>query len=338
MVETDIPRAGRRELPSLDDLDRQIGHALQLDGRAPFARIAEVLGVSDQTVARRYTKLRSGGLVRVLGLTEPEVLGETVWFLRVQATPDAAVPIGRALTRRTDTSWVAMVAGGTEVSAVARSGAEADSQGDLLLLRDLPRTRGVLGVHAYCQLHQFFGGAQGLVLKSGMLSPEQVAALAPPPAEPPGEPVVLAPDDHRLLEVLAREGRTPVAELAAATGWSPSTVRRRMAELRANGALYFDVDSSHQLYGLSSRVGLWLSVPPSGLVATGEALAAHPEVAFACATTGAANLFAIAVCRDTAALYAYLTGPVARLPDVRQVETFAMIRTLKGPGPYVPPR
>ncbi|WP_431980642.1 hypothetical protein [Streptomyces qinglanensis] len=33
-----------------------------------------------------------------------------------------------------------------------------------------------------------------------------------------------------------------MAELASATGWSPSAVRRRMAELRGCGVLYFDVE------------------------------------------------------------------------------------------------
>jgi len=37
----------------MDRLDRQILQALQLEGRAPFSRLAAVLGVSEQTIARR---------------------------------------------------------------------------------------------------------------------------------------------------------------------------------------------------------------------------------------------------------------------------------------------
>ena len=48
----------------LDHLDRQIVRALQIDPRAPFSRIAEVLGVSEQTVARRYRRLRGDGYLR----------------------------------------------------------------------------------------------------------------------------------------------------------------------------------------------------------------------------------------------------------------------------------
>src|SRR3954447_5816865 len=39
-----------------DELDRRLVHALQIDGRAPFSAIADVLGVSDRTVARRYAR------------------------------------------------------------------------------------------------------------------------------------------------------------------------------------------------------------------------------------------------------------------------------------------
>ncbi|WP_369200290.1 Lrp/AsnC family transcriptional regulator [Streptomyces sp. PU-14G] len=328
--------AASRTPPPLDELDRQLGHALQLDGRVAFSRIAEVLGVSDQTIARRWAKLRGGRAMRVLGLTEPAALGETVWMVRVSTTPDAAVPLAEALARRTDTSWVGLMAGGTEVSAVARSSGDwaREGGGEALLLRELPRTPRVLGVSAYCQLHQFFGGAEGLILKSGTLSPEQVAALSPPPPRLPDEPVRLSADDHKLLTCLARDGRAPVPELTAATGWSPSTVRRRMAELRASGVLYFDLDYGPYLFDKGLRATIWLSVPPARLHAVGQAVAAHPQVAFACATTGAANLFLTVVCENSAALYAYLTGPLSQLPGVSGLETYPVVRSLKGPGPF----
>lgn len=51
----------------LDDLDRALIHALHLDGRAPFSRIAGVLGVSAQTVARRYLRLRTEAGLRAAG-------------------------------------------------------------------------------------------------------------------------------------------------------------------------------------------------------------------------------------------------------------------------------
>ncbi|MEV7380210.1 Lrp/AsnC family transcriptional regulator [Streptomyces lydicus] len=318
-----------------DALDRRLAHALQLDGRAPFSRIAAVLGVSDQTVARRYSRLRTNGTLKVLGLADARALGEVEWMVRVQCTPEAAVPVAEALARRSDTSWVSLMSGGTEITAVCRAASSEHS--DALLLQKLPRTPSVVGVTAHCLLHEFYGGPRGIISKSGALTDEEIARLSPPPRDPEAEPfaapVRLDDADRRLFDALARDGRTPLAELAAVTGWSPTTARRRLAELRAAGVLYYDIDYDLRQYGYGAMVALWLSVAPAELAATGEALAAHPEVAFAGATTGPNNLFASVLCRDVGALYTYLTTRVAALPGVRTMESAPRIRQVKGPGP-----
>ena len=70
-----------------DRLDRQIVHALHIHGRASFEAIGGVLGVSDQTVARRYQRLAGSGLLRVRGLVEPSRVGSTQWIARITTAP-----------------------------------------------------------------------------------------------------------------------------------------------------------------------------------------------------------------------------------------------------------
>ncbi len=312
--------------------------ALQIDGRAPFNRIAQVLGVSDQTVARRYGRLRQAGSVRVLGLTDPLRVGLTPWFVRVRCTPDAAASIGEALARRTDTRWVSLISGGTEICCLAQ--AAAPGQDEALLLEKLPRTPRVVQVSAHAMLHVFFGQDLSPVSRTGPLTPAEIRALAP--ADAPAdrvaevtEPFPLGAGDRRMLDVLATDGRTSAADLAAVTGWSQTTVRRRLSELRSSGALYYDLDfGDGDLYG-QMRAGLWLEVEPGRLAEVGEALARHTEVAFAAATTGTANVYAAINCKNPGALYRYLTGPVAALPGIRRTETAPIHRVLKGAGPLM---
>ena len=336
-----------------DQLDIQLLHALQIDGRAPFSLIADVLGVSDQTIARRYNRLRTAGMLRVRGLADPDRIGLTSWIVRVQCTPNAATAVAEALARRPDTAWISLTSGGTEITAVVRTRAGEDDTH--LLLDTLPRSPGVAAMTAQCVLHTFFGGALSLIDKSGALTPEQVAALRRPSsgaagsgaawagaasagpdagaaARPGGSPDRIAADDRPLLAALEKDGRTTFSDLASVTGWSQTTVRRRITDLRASGTLYFDVDFHQALLDLGVRAMLWLSVSPDRLGAAGEALASHPETAYVAATTGPASLYAAVLSASTQALYEYLTTRIALLPGLNQVETIPVLRTVKRSG------
>jgi DNA-binding Lrp family transcriptional regulator len=310
-----------------DLLDVQLLHALQLDGRAPFSLIGEVLGVSDQTIARRYSRLRSAGLLRVLGLVEPDMIGLTSWLIRVQCTPNAAAAVAGALARRPDTAWISLTSGGTEILCAIRTRAGEDDTH--LLLDTLPRSRGVTGITAQCVLHTFFGGVLSLVNKSGTLTPDQVAALQPRTGTRPATHPQISTADAALLTALERDGRTTYSDLAAATGWSQTTVRRRIADLRASGMLYFDVDFHYSLLDMTARATVWLTVSPDQLSAAGAAMARHPETAYVAATTGTANLYASVLCPSTEALYTYLTASIAQLPGLHEVETMLVMRTVK---------
>ena len=119
------------------------------------------------------------------------------------------------------------------------------------------------------------------------------------------------------------------ADLAKAVGWSESTVRRQLDQLRESGTLLYDLELDLPAFGFRAPTWLWLSVPPSELTATGAAFGEFPEVAYAAAVTGAFNLLACAVCRDEEEFYDFLTTRVGSLRAVDRVETSPIIRTLK---------
>lgn len=338
LMKTYLDSPGRIDR-ELSEEDMALAQALQINGRASFREIADALGVSDQTAARRWSRLRSAGKLRVLGLTDPLRLGDSPWIVRVRCTPDAAASIGEAMARRTDTSWVSLSSGGTEISCSMRT--RGPGLEEPLLLQKLPRTPQVVDVSAHCLLHVYFGQDLSAINKSGPLTAAQVAALTPPAvpeAAADAAPVTLDDGDRQLLDLLARDGRAAPAELAAATGLSTSTVRRRIAELRTAGVLYFDVEYHPDVLHRDFRAALWLEIDPARLAEAGAVLAGHPEVAFAAAVTGTANLYASIAVTSAQLFYRYLTESVAALPGLRHTATAPIHRTLKGPGPYLPTR
>ena len=320
---------------TIDDLDRQLVHALGIDGRAPFSRVAEVLGVSDQTIARRYRKLRGTGLIRVVGLRNPATTEGMRWWLRLQCVPGAAPAIATALARRPDTSWVQLVSGGTEILCAAR--ADSVAERDALLLDKLPRTGRIISVSTHSMLRMYFGGSMGGFPKIfTALTAAQAAQLAPPEPAAVETAIRLSDLDERLFDALAADGRTSHADLAAATGSSESTVRRRMDQLYDGGALFWDLEVHSPAFGFHTEAWLWMSVRPSKLAEVGAELATHPEIAFAAATTGPTNIAASVVCRDPAGLYHYVTERLGRIDAIRHLETAPIIRTVKQAGALLP--
>jgi DNA-binding Lrp family transcriptional regulator len=307
---------------TVDDLDRQLAQCLGVDGRASFSQLAEILGVSGQTVARRYRRLRSSGALRVVGLKARHKVGYLGWFLRMRCVPGAGPAIAAALAKRTDTAWIQLLSGSTEVLCTLRGDGR---EGRESLLAKLPRSDRIVAVTAHSLLHMYTGGPMGLGFLR-VLPDERVEPLRPPVR---GGHVELGELDFALFDALGADGRASHAELAAVTGWSESTVRRRMEQLRDTGVLYFDLELDIPAFGFRSPTWLWLSVPPSELAATGEALAKFPEVAYAAATTGPANLVVCAVCRDETEFYEFLTGKVGVLPGIGRVETSPIIKTVK---------
>jgi len=312
----------------IDAVDRQIIHILSIEPRASFRVIADVTGISDQTAARRYRRLREAAGLRVLGVPDGSRLGWTDWFVRLQTTPGGADAIAEALARRPDTRWVHLASGGTEIVCTLQ--ARTEEQRDALFLRGLPGSRRVVQISAHSILHNFAPGPWREATRA--LSAAQLEKL-PRYAHPEnGTRGALLAADEPLLAELARDGRASNAAIAAVIHWHESTVRRRIDELRHSGLLYFEVDIDNQVLGLNTHALLWLSVEPARLEEAGSTLATHPEIPFAAATTGPANLVASAVFRDTQHLYEYLTGELAALPGVTSVETAPIIRTLKRTG------
>ncbi|MGW1752703.1 Lrp/AsnC family transcriptional regulator [Streptomyces mirabilis] len=314
------------ESHTFDKLDLQLVAALELDARAPFSRIAAVLGVSDQTIARRFRRLSAEGGLRVVAVRDAERLGQSQWMLRLRCAPDSAETIAEALAKRPDTAWIGLASGGTEVVCMTRPRSPGDH--DDLLLGKLPRTPSIMEIRAHQILNRFFGGPTGWISRFDALTDEQIAALRPRLPDPSG-PVRIDPEDEPLVAALERDGRATYPELQRATGRSESVVKRRLAALLASGAVYVDVEYHSETLGYGCAAVLWITAAPAALHSVGEALATHDEVAFAAATAGPSNIVVTAVARDTAGLYAYLSGRLGTLEGVQHVETTPFLRRIK---------
>jgi DNA-binding Lrp family transcriptional regulator len=313
------------ETVALDAVDHQLMHALGVNGRASFRLIATVIGVSEQTAARRYRRLRDAGVLRVLMLPAPDPV-DRGQLVRLEVQPQAVRAVADALAGRADVSWLRLMNAGAEIlfGVRARTRAERDS----LLLDQLPRTGRVLRTTVYSVLHHF--RAPGEADWAGFpdrLDAEQRRLMQ---VDLPARPSMRSHDaDEALVDELAVDGRATYARLAQVGGMSESAAARRLELLVRSGALYSDVDIAPEQLGYPAGANLYLEVTPSKVPTVGALLATHQQTAFVAAVGGSANMIAAIRTKDVAEIYEYVTATLGQVDGVEHVEVSTVSRTIK---------
>ena len=251
-------------------------HALQINGRAPFSLIGQVVGVSEQTVAQALPRPPGADVVvRVVGCRRSRTCSDnsTGWCAspadRTHRPRSAA-----ALARRDDVSWVSLTGAGNEIVASLR--ARTQDARDELLLRRLPKTEQVLNLSAGIVMHRFTGryDADWSALHRGT---GRSGDCRIEPADCPRRTAAPHPKYcwrriGPLIAALALDGRAPIAALAAAPAGPTDAPARRLDALVDSGAVYIDVDLSMEALGYPLLAMFWLTVDPQHLDAFGSAL------------------------------------------------------------------
>ncbi|WP_193608416.1 Lrp/AsnC family transcriptional regulator [Nocardioides lijunqiniae] len=324
MTETGDPVDG-----ALDDLDRRIVAALQVDGRASWHRIATVLDESERSVTRRGNALLAEHRVRIstLGGHNAAVL------VRAECALGSVRATATALAQRADCVFSYALSGTPQCVAEIRV-STAHLPG--VVLDELPAVVGLVRVQADPVLR---------VLRSvrrwrpAILTPAQVAALEAPPhgvQQPDGsEPPRLSPTDRALTRALAEDGRASVTALARSAGISESTARRRLEWLQTNGHLWSRAVVEPALLGFPFEALLWIRVRPGRLEDFTEHLLADPCVRQATAIAGEFDLVVDVAVRDQASLYAKVGGGPWR-DMVQSVQVSVVLQAMKRSGVRVP--
>lgn len=135
----------------IDEMDMKIITELQEDGRMSFRAVADRLGISDQTVRFRITRMMEAGILRISPLINPFVFDNSLLAL-----------IGMQLEKRTQKETMETIAKMKGVVSVYNTAGEFDlfvevfhpsrSELNKFLFEELPKVPGIKNTHSYISL------------------------------------------------------------------------------------------------------------------------------------------------------------------------------------------
>ena len=317
-----------------DELDLALVDALRVDPRAPWSRLAGPLGVDPATLSRRWSRLAAAGDAWVTCYPSTDRFGYGVTALvEVECSANRVATVAAQLARDPQAASIEVVTGGADLLLTV--GTTEQSLLTRYVLDRIGALPGVLRTRTSLVERTVLEGSRW---RDGALDTGQREAIAAPPPAAVGPPIAAgAPAagahqlraDRSLLVALGQDGRMPYAELAARTGLPPSTVRRRLAELRESGRLVLRCDTSPMLSGHPVHLLLWLELPADRLEPAARWFATLPQTRMCAVTLGAANLVTYLMVRQLSDLRRLEVELHRQVGEVRVRERQLTVRLVK---------
>jgi DNA-binding Lrp family transcriptional regulator len=310
-------------LDTLDELDRRIVVAMQHDGRASWRAIADAVGSSTATVARRGQNLIQSGTIRVAVMPALGSTGEVDSFLiRVTCQPGTQLSVAAELVAHSDVRFVTVVTGGYDIIAelVVKGGAIHYPQliEELQSIEGVERWRSDLIMHVY---KVSFDWGRQLFADTLELPPAAHGSDEAPALAPFAEPEACSPShfdssDWKILDALRDDGRETFQSIADNLGMNESSVRRRFERLRTAKCIDILTLVPAPALGMGAETLLTVKVAPERMDAVARELAQQPAVRYLAATLDENALFCEVIMPSAGRLYEFITQTLSHLDGV----------------------
>jgi DNA-binding Lrp family transcriptional regulator len=327
LLETHTRQPTLNESAPISELDLEIVNALQINPRAEWSRIADALGLSGPTVARRWNALAQQGTAWITPSPGQRYLSAG-WsaFIQLSSLPGESESLIQRLCAEPAFGTVSMVTGSHDVFMDCFASSHEELMdivtGAFPALPGVTHREVVFVTKLYRQASEW---------RSGTLEPAR-ARLVSSEAKP--APAGYSPDslDAALLEELANDGRATWAELGAACSVSPQTARRRVERFLASGYITLRCDASTAANRGLREVTLMLNVPAQFVDEVGRYFAAQTNCRLSAQVLGAQNLVVTLWVRDYLEAQAFERELADRAPGSTVISRQAVVRTYKRLG------
>jgi DNA-binding Lrp family transcriptional regulator len=330
LKEKNVPERHTPESVTLGELDLALVNALQLQPRASWVDLAGPLGTTPTTLARRWERLSAAGLAWVTASFGREFArSRCISYVMVRAEPGERSNVVEHLARCPEVATIEVATGGHDINSdiLTRDLRELDR----FLTEKVYGVPGVTSVSILLTTSLYLEGSRWRLrsLDQGQLNVLNKSTMS----LMQGTYISDLDDlDRTLLKHLAHDGRLSWAELAALTGASTATARRRVNRLISSGIMTFRCEIAHALAGWPIQASLLAQAPAVDVDRICQALASWPECRFVAAVTGTANIYATFWVRDLGELQRLEARTSGNFPSLDVIDRMVALSTPKRMG------
>ncbi|MFD6098943.1 Lrp/AsnC family transcriptional regulator [Nocardiopsis flavescens] len=318
------------QISGLDETDRRLIQALQINPRARWSALAPIIGVDSVTLARRWERLSGHGLAWVAGHPGAGTRGPSA-IVEVEVEPSATLEIAGALAADAEAFTIDHTAGGRDLLVIVGA-ADPDALSEYIMGR-MRRLAGVRATRTLLLSSPFTDAGQWR-LRS--LSAEEVASAERTVAAPTAARGHVEPQlEHDLLQILGHDGRATVTAIARELGTGQRRIREAFATLSAQGRLVVRTEVARAHSGWPVHAWYFLRVPANKAERVGSAIARPNEVRMAVSTIGPYNLVLSVWMRTLAEVQRLEAAIEESIPGVSIADRSVVLRGLKKEGRHL---
>jgi Lrp/AsnC family transcriptional regulator, regulator for asnA, asnC and gidA len=135
--------------------------------------------------------------------------------------------------------------------------------------------------------------------------------------------------DLKIVEVLQKDGRVALAQIAEQLGVSPGMIRQRYSRLVDQRFLKVVAITNPLAFGYKTMAMIGIRVDGSRLLEVAEKVSRLDEVIYMIICSGRFDIFAEVVCLDHEDLLRFITEKLSTIEGVRESESFMHLKIVK---------
>lgn len=308
----------------LDVLDHRIVGALHVAPRATWDDLSEVLDVDASTISRRFAKLKTQNILRVVGEVDWKLFSDTL-PVHLSITP-AGTPPGDLLQRLEalpEVQHLALMSGRHPIFATLHAATESQT------IRSLDAVHAIAGVGGVVTEPVLSIAAKGSGWDPLVLSDSErercleiaVSSGDVSASEENTGGLRLLPDsvEQAALVLLRQDGRLAASHLARSLGVANSTALRMVRKAMDEGWFKARVEIDGAYLGYKTPFVLRVSASPASVDEVSRGLAAHPSTRFLTQVAGERQLLCTGLAKNRSDLARILNEDLGRIPGIRSV-------------------